>query len=155
MAPSSRIHPSRTHRDAYTSLKKLSSTVADIAADNDLDPILLELVQLRASQINGCAYCLDIHSRSLAKLGESPQRIAVLSAWSEAGLYSPRECAALHLTEAVTLIHDGQLSDAVYRQATEVFTDEQYAALLWVIVAINAFNRVAIAGRYSIEPQPS
>lgn len=152
MAPSSRIHPSRTHRDAYAALKKLSSTVAEIASDNDLDPVLLELVQLRASQINGCAYCLDVHSRSLVKLGESPQRIAVLPTWQEAGLYSPRECAALRLTEAVTLIHDGQLPDAVYREATEVFTAEQYAALVWVIVAINSFNRIAIAGRYPIEP---
>ncbi|PFG30900.1 carboxymuconolactone decarboxylase family protein [Paramicrobacterium agarici] len=153
MAPSSRIHPSRTHRDAYTALRNLSTTVAGIAKDVDLDPILVELVQMRASQINGCAYCLDVHSRSLEKLGESAQRLAVLAAWREADLFSPRECAALRLTEAVTLIHADQLPDDVYREATELFSAEQYAALLWVIVSINSFNRVAIAGRYEIGPR--
>lgn len=155
MAPSSRIHPSRTHRNAYAALRELSTTVGSIASDTGIDPILTELVQMRASQINGCAYCLDVHSRSLAKLGESAQRIAVLPAWQEAGLFSPRECAALRLTEAITLIHDGQLPDDVYREATELFTAEQYAALVWVIVTINSFNRIAITGRYDIEPQSS
>lgn len=130
-------------------------TAGSIATDTGLDGILLELVQFRASQINGCAYCLDVHERRLTDLGENPQRIAVLSAWREADVYSPRERVALRLTEAVTLVHDGQVPDDVYDEALSVFSPEQYAALLWVIVAINSFNRIAIAGRYAVRPRAS
>lgn len=126
-----------------------------MAADAGIDDCLIELVQLRASQINGCAYCLDVHLARAREAGETEQRIAVLSAWRDAALYSPRERAAFALTESVTLVHEQQLPDAVYDAAVQVFSAEEYAALLWIIVAINAFNRVAIAGRYPVEPRPS
>ncbi|SEC03800.1 alkylhydroperoxidase AhpD family core domain-containing protein [Paramicrobacterium humi] len=155
MTPSSRIHPSRTQREAYEALKQVSLTTGKIAADAGLEPRLLELVQLRASQINGCAFCLDYHHDRAIAAGETEQRITVLSAWREARLYSPREQAALALAESVTLIHDGQLPDDVYESAIEVFAPEAYTALLWVLVSINAFNRIAIAGRYPVEARES
>lgn len=86
------------------------------AADNaGLEPALLELVRIRASQINGCAYCLDLHTRDARAAGETEQRIYVLNAWREAPLFSSRERAALAMTEAITLVHDGHVPDEVYQ----------------------------------------
>ena len=108
-----------------------------------LDAGLQDLVKLRASQINGCAYCVDSHSKDLRAAGETEQRVYGLAVWHEAPYYSPRERAALALTEAVTLIAGGVPED-VYTEAERHPEPAELAALIWAIVTINAWNRLAI-----------
>ncbi len=112
-----------------------------------LDPPLLELVKTRASQLNGCAYCLDMHTKDARAAGESEERLYLLSAWRESPLYTPRERAALALTEAVTLLADTGAPDAVYEEAAAQFPEPELAALIWAIVVINAWNRIGVTTR--------
>jgi AhpD family alkylhydroperoxidase len=112
-----------------------------------LDHTLLELVKLRASQINGCAHCIDMHTKELRASGESEQRLYLLDAWEESPFYSDRERAALAWTEAVTRITEGHVPDAVYEQARAQFSEEELADLTLAIVAINGANRLNIAFR--------
>jgi AhpD family alkylhydroperoxidase len=107
---------------------------------------LLALVKIRASQINGCAYCLDMHGREARNAGVDNRRLDVLAGWHEApGLYSERERAALALTEAVTLISQGGVSDAVWSQVKSAFDDAEVPVLLMAISAINVWNRLAVS----------
>ena len=112
-----------------------------------LDHSLLELIKLRASQLNGCAHCIDMHSKELRADGESEQRLYLLDAWHEAPLYSERERAALAWTEAVTLVTDGHVPDAVYAEARAQFSEEELVNLTMALVAINGANRLNIAFR--------
>jgi AhpD family alkylhydroperoxidase len=112
-----------------------------------LDQSLLELVKLRASQINGCAHCIDMHTKELRADGESEQRLYLLNAWRESPFYSDRERAALAWTEAVTLVADDHVPDEVYDEARKQFTEEELANLTFALVAINAANRLNIAFR--------
>lgn len=112
-----------------------------------LEPTLLHLVRLRASQINGCAYCLDMHWKDLRALGETEQRLYSLDAWRESPYYSERERAALAWTEAVTLIGDGHADEATYDRVLPHFTEKELADLTLVGAAINAWNRLSIAAR--------
>jgi AhpD family alkylhydroperoxidase len=109
-----------------------------------LEPDLLELVKLRASQLNGCAYCVDMHSKDARTRGESEQRLYGLSVWREAPYYTERERAALDFTEAVTLIADRRMPEALYRRAQEHFSDEELVKLMIAINIINTWNRFAI-----------
>ena len=115
--------------------------------DSGLESSLLELVKMRASQINGCAYCLDMHSKDARAAGETEQRLYVLDAWREAPFYSARERAALEWTEAVTRIGHGHVPDEVYASAREHFDEPQLVALTFAVVAINGWNRLCIAFR--------
>jgi AhpD family alkylhydroperoxidase len=115
-----------------------------------IDPVLRELVKLRASILNGCAYCIDMHSKDARKLGESEQRLYAVAAWPEAPFFSERERAALALTDAVTLIADTHVPAAVYDEAARHFEAEELAHLIWQIAAINAWNRIAIATRQTV-----
>lgn len=120
----------------------------DAAARKGLDPTLVELVLTRASQINHCAFCLDMHTRDARAAGISEQKLYLLSAWEEAtGLYSDRERAALALTESVTVLTDGFVPDGVYDRAAEHFDDGELAQLISVILTINAWNRIAVSTR--------
>lgn len=119
-------------------------------AGSGLELSLYELVKLRASQINGCAYCLDMHSKDARQAGETEQRIYALSAWKETPFYTDRERAALAWTEAMTLISENEMSDVLYQEVTKHFTDKEVVALTMAIVAINGWNRLAIAFR--VEP---
>lgn len=112
-----------------------------------LEKSLLELIKIRASQINGCAYCLDMHTIDARAMGESEQRIYALNAWQETPFFSERERAALAWTEALTLITVGHVSDAVYEQAREHFSEKELVDLALAIVAINGWNRLAISFR--------
>jgi AhpD family alkylhydroperoxidase len=125
----------------------LHATAVSAASDAGLEPELLELVRIRASQINGCGFCLDMHTKDARAKGETEQRIYALDAWQEAPFYTPRERAALALAEAVTLVSDGRVPDDVYRDAADVFKEAELAALIWAAIVINAYNRVAIATR--------
>ena len=112
-----------------------------------LEPSLLELVNLRASQINGCAYCLDMHTKDARARGESEQRIYLLDAWRESPFYSERERAALAWTEAVTLVAESRVPDAVYEEVRRQFGDDELLALTMAAITINAFNRLNVALR--------
>ena len=152
MSTAARVHLSKTFPSAYEKLAALSAEVGQIARDNGIEPLLSELVQMRASQINACAYCLRVHTRKALSLGETTERLTVLHAWREAGLYSERERAALALCEAMTLVADGHVSDEVYEASRAVFSETEFAAISWVIVSINAFNRIAVTSRYLVDP---
>lgn len=112
-----------------------------------LEPSLLDLIKLRASQLNGCAYCIDMHSKDARTGGETEQRLYSLSVWRETPYYTDRERAALAFTEAVTLIADKQVPDEVYEQARRQFSDEELVKLMFGIVIINTWNRFAITFR--------
>lgn len=110
-----------------------------------LEPALLELVKLRASQVNGCGYCVDMHTKDARLEGESEQRLYLLNAWWETSLYSEREKAALAWTEAVTRLDGQRVPDAVYERARAHFNDDEMARLTLAVVAINCWNRFNIA----------
>ena len=112
-----------------------------------LEPRLLDLVRMRASQINRCAYCLDMHSKDARAAGETEQRLYGLEAWRETPYYSARERAALEWTEAVTLVADTGVPDDVYERAREQFSEEELAHLTLAVVAINGWNRFAVGFR--------
>jgi AhpD family alkylhydroperoxidase len=112
-----------------------------------LNESLLNLILLRASQINGCAYCIDMHWKDLRAAGEVEQRLYGLNAWEESPYYSDRERAALAWTEAVTNLHEGHVPDAVYEQTKKFFSEKEIADLTLAIVAINGWNRLSIAAR--------
>ena len=118
-----------------------------VAKSSRLEPALLELVRLRASQINGCAYCLDMHSKDARARGESEQRLYTLSAWRETPFFTDRERAALEWTEAITRISEGHAPDAVYEEVRKHFTEEELVNLTLAVVAINGWNRLAIGFR--------
>ena len=117
------------------------------------DDKLLNLVRMRASQINGCAYCLDMHSKDARADGETEQRLYGLSAWRETPYYSPRERAALELTEALTLVSQRGVPDDVYESAREQFSEDELAHLTLAIVAINGWNRFSVGFKVPIRFQ--
>ena len=112
-----------------------------------LDKMLLELIKIRASQINGCAFCLDMHTQDARILGEQEQRIYCLSAWRDAPFYTDAERAVLELTEAVTKISECGVSDELYQRVRQYVDGRQYVQLIMVINTINAWNRLSIATR--------
>jgi AhpD family alkylhydroperoxidase len=118
-----------------------------VHTDTGLEPALLELVKLRASQINGCAFCLDMHTKDARAMGETEQRLYLLPAWRETGLYTERERAALAWTEALTEIAEERVPDEVYAEVRPHFTDDELAFLTLAVVAINSFNRFNVAFR--------
>ncbi|MBO8186501.1 carboxymuconolactone decarboxylase family protein [Streptomyces sp. DW4-2] len=118
----------------------------DAAAREGIDPVLLELVQIRASQINRCAYCIDYHTSDARKGGETEERIHQLPAWEESSLYSPKERAALALAEAVTRLPDG-VPDEVYDEAAQHFGERELAQLIALIFTVNAWNRMNVTTR--------
>ncbi len=137
----SRINP---YQVGYPAMKTLFSVGAYLHR-SPIDQSLLDLINFRVSQINGCAYCLDMHSKDLRARGETEQRLYMLDAWREAPLYSDSERAALAWAEAVTKLTAGQVSDAVYEQARSQFSDAELVDLTLAIVTINSYNRLNIA----------
>ena len=126
--------------------------------DSGLDPLLLHLVKTRASQINGCAYCLDMHTKDARAVGESEQRLYTLSAWRETPFFSERERAALAFTEAVTRIAEHREGEVVQEELRRHFSEKEIVDLTLTIVAINAWNRLAVtfhAPVGSYQPRPS
>lgn len=129
--------------EIHAAMRALDSRVKAMG----LDPTVVELVKIRASQINGCLYCIDLHVREARAAGEAEERIYALSAWQESPLFDQREATALALCEAITLIADSRVPEETYRRATDVFDEVELATLIWTIVTINAWNRVAISTR--------
>lgn len=133
---------------AYEALLAMSKAASAAAGAAGIDPLLVELVRIRASQLNGCAFCLDMHSADAVRKGEDPRRIFVLDAWRETDLYSEQERAALALTESMTLLAATRdVPDEVYDRALAVFTEDQYQAVAWLVIVINGFNRVGVTSR--------
>lgn len=113
-------------------------------AQSGLDRKLYELIKTRASQINGCAYCLNMHTRDAMKLGETAQRLFLLDAWRETELFTEKERAVLALTEAMTLISKGPIPDDIYNEASMHLSEKEMAAVIMAVVAINGWNRISI-----------
>ena len=148
-----RVHLSKSAPDAYQTLSAFSKAVGGIANDSGIDARLKELVQIHVSQLNGCAYCVRVHAERAAKAGITVDTIAQLPVWRESGVFSDRERAGLELAEAFTFIHEEGVSDEVYNRVGGILSETEYVGLSWILVSINAFNRVAIAGRYSVPPR--
>jgi AhpD family alkylhydroperoxidase len=121
--------------------------VENYVRDTGLEHSLLELVKLRASQINGCGFCVDMHARDARKAGEDERRLYAVAAWRETPFFSPRERAALAWTEAVTRLGEARVPDAVYAQVRAQFTDAELVYLTLAVTAINSWNRMNIAFR--------
>lgn len=138
-----RLNIYKVSPELYDAMMKLST-----ASAKDIDPTIGELVKIRASQINHCAFCLDMHVADARKQGETEQRLALIAAWEEAGtLFTEQERAALELTEAITELHHGHVSDEVYAKAAAVFTEKELAQVIAMAVTINAWNRFNVATR--------
>ena len=138
-----RLNYARVASGVYDAMDALDRYLAGCG----LDESLLHLVRLRASQLNGCAYCLDMHWKDLRALGESEQRLYSLDAWRECPYYTDRERAALAWTEAVTHVSDGHVQDALHDEARAVFSEKELCDLTLAVAAINAWNRLSIAAR--------
>ncbi|SHI03820.1 carboxymuconolactone decarboxylase family protein [Streptomyces sp. 3214.6] len=143
----SRVALKKITPDVSAAMGSLHGAAVSAAQDAKVEPELLELIRIRASQLNGCAFCLDMHTKDARAADETEQRIYALNAWRETPFFSERERAALALTEAVTFVADGHVPDDVYAEAAAVFDEAQVAALIWAATVINAYNRIAIATR--------
>jgi AhpD family alkylhydroperoxidase len=128
--------------------------IGQAVGKSSLEPALVELVKLRASQINGCAFCINMHFAEAQRHGESPERIQLLCAWREAPVYTDCERAALAWTEALTLVTEGHVPDDVYEEACRHFSEQELALLSSAIVMINAWNRLAVAYRWTPQITP-
>jgi AhpD family alkylhydroperoxidase len=140
----SRLEAQKVSPAAYHAMLGLEGFVRK---SSKLEPSLLELIKMRASQINGCAYCLDMHSKDARAGGESEQRLYALPAWRETPFFTDRERAALSWTEAVTLVTEGHVPDEVYEEAKQQFSEEELVNLTLAVITINSWNRLAIAFR--------
>ena len=150
-----RLNPYKASPNGYQAMAALEHFVMSCGIERPL----LELVKMRASQINGCAYCLDMHSKDARALGETEQRLYLLNAWREAPFYSERERAALEWTEAITLLAGKQVPDDVYERVAAQFSPEELANLTLESATINSWNRLSISfqivpGSYKSNLQP-
>jgi AhpD family alkylhydroperoxidase len=139
-----RMDAQKVSPGAYQAMLGLEMSVRK---QSRLEPALVELVKMRASQINGCAYCIDMHSKDARAEGETEQRLYALSAWAETPFFTERERAALALTEAITSLKEGHVSDSVYEIANKSFSEEELVNLTLAIITINGWNRLAITFR--------
>lgn len=133
------------HRAANPEAYQIMLKLENFVNESGLDKKLIELIKIRASQINGCAFCMDMHTQDARKLGETEQRIYLLSLWRESAVYTEAERAVLALTEAVTVITANGVSEELYQQVREHFDENQYVALIMAINTINSWNRIAIS----------
>ena len=140
---SARLNPYAAAPELISAMIALETAVVS----SGLEHSLIELVKMRASQINGCAFCIDMHAREAREHGESDRRLHLLSAWRESGVFDARECAALAWTEALTRLEQSQVSDAVYDEVRAQFSEAEIVELSMAIVAINGWNRLSVAFR--------
>ncbi|MCT9112665.1 carboxymuconolactone decarboxylase family protein [Streptomyces mirabilis] len=148
-----RIFIDKQSPKAYHALVQTSEAVRATAADAGLDRTVVELINLRVSQINGCAYCLNVHTRAALRAGETAQRLGVLAAWRDTELFTPAERAALALAEATTEPTDAAAQETAWAGARDVLTDDQISAVIWVAITINAFNRVSIMSKHPVRTE--
>ncbi|MFI0239814.1 carboxymuconolactone decarboxylase family protein [Streptomyces sp. NPDC016845] len=145
-----RVYVDKQSPKAYHALVQTSEAVRDTAADAGLDRVLVELINLRVSQLNGCAYCLDVHTRAALRAGATTQRLGTLAAWRDTELFTERERAALALAEATTHPADATAQEDAYAAARASLTEDEISAVIWVAITINAFNRVSVLSRHPV-----
>lgn len=148
-----RLNYAKADPDGYRAFAELNRYISNCGLEHSL----LELVKIRASQINGCAYCIDMHTKDARAQGETEQRLYALSAWEETPFFTDRERAALTWTEAVTLIGENNVPDEIYQSVKQYFTDKELVDLTLAVILINGWNRLAIPFRTvpgSYQPQP-
>jgi AhpD family alkylhydroperoxidase len=136
-----RVNLQQAQPEAYKAMLAFSA----VLNKSTLSPIQKELIKIRASQINACAFCLDMHTKDALKYGETTQRIFLLNAWKETTLFTAEEKAMLAITEEVTLIHQAGITDATYLQARQVLSDQTISDVIMAAIVINAWNRIAIS----------
>jgi AhpD family alkylhydroperoxidase len=148
---SARVNLGKAAPELYQAVSSLDKLASQATKSAGLDEGFCHLLRLRASQINQCAFCVREHTRDALASGESTDRISVLPAWRETQYFTQKERAALELVEAITLISDGQVPDFVYAKAVEALSSEEMAAIEWLSVVINTWNRIAISSRYPVK----
>jgi AhpD family alkylhydroperoxidase len=146
------LHIDKQSPEAYTSLVAVSTAVANTAKKAGLSRRLVELVNVRVSQINGCPSCLEVHHRRAVTAGVTDKQLATLSVWRDTELFDVREQAALRVAEITTTLPDHDTAEREYARARKVLTDDELSAVIWVATAINAFNRVSILSRHPVRP---
>jgi AhpD family alkylhydroperoxidase len=143
-----RINIKELEPNAYKAMSGLEQYIRS----SKLPPLLREMIKIRASQINGCAYCIDMHTQEALKLGENQRRIFALSAWKESPLFTEEERAVLQLTEEVTLISKDALSDETYNKVLKFYGENELAQIIMQVIIINMWNRMAVSTNQIFEP---
>lgn len=143
-----RVRIGREAPDAYRAMAAFDRSI-------QFDPNLRELLKVRASQLNGCAYCIDMHTRQAREGGESEARLYALAAWRESPLFDARERCALELADAITTLPEHGVPDAVYESAAEHFSEQELANLVLAVAAINAWNRIAVSSGMIFRADPA
>lgn len=146
-----RVNLGKAAPELYQSVVNLDRLASEAASAAGIAEGFAHLLRLRASQLNQCAFCVRMHTRDALASGESSDRISVLPAWRETQYFDEKERAGFELIEAVTLISDGQVPDSLYESVTASLSDKEIAAIEWLGVAINAWNRIAIPSRYPVK----
>ncbi|MFD4369173.1 carboxymuconolactone decarboxylase family protein [Rhodococcus sp. NPDC058521] len=149
-----RVYVDKGTPSVFKAMNGVALEIAARATDVELGRVIMELVNVRVSQINQCLFCLDLHSRRAVEAGESNQRIAVLPAWRESTLFSEQERAALEIAEAVTKVATEHIDDDTYGAARSALSDDQISVLIWAAITINAFNRVSILSGHPVSAAP-
>ncbi|TFV61561.1 carboxymuconolactone decarboxylase family protein [Mycobacterium sp. PS03-16] len=146
------VHIDKQSPAAYKALIGVSTSVTTLARESGLPRTLVELVNVRVSQLNGCPSCLDVHHRRADEAGVTAKQLATLSVWRDTELFDEREQAALRLAEITTTLPDHDTAEREYARAREVLNEDEVSAVIWVATAINAFNRVSILSRHTVRP---
>ncbi|GAA1386214.1 carboxymuconolactone decarboxylase family protein [Pseudonocardia kongjuensis] len=152
---SGRVLVDKQTPEVFSAMKQVSRTVREAADAAGIGRALLELLNVRVSQINGCEFCLDVHWRAAVAAGVTPQRIALLPAWRDSRLFDDRERAALEIAEAVTLTAGPHLDEEAYAKARAGLDDDETSVLIWAAITINAFNRVSVLSRHPVPERPA
>ena len=147
-----RINLGKSAPKLYQAVAALDPLASEALASAGIADGFSHLLRLRASQLNQCAFCIRLHTRDAIANGASSDRISVLPAWRETEYFNQKERAALELVEAITLISDGQVPDAIYVQAAANLSSDEVSAIEWLAVVMNTWNRIAISSRYLVKP---
>jgi AhpD family alkylhydroperoxidase len=140
----------KQHPALWRAINGLALKVKEAAEDASIDGMMLELLNVRISQINGCAYCLDLHIKEALKAGESLQRIAVLPAWRDTALFTEKERAALALTESITELPGQEFREQEEGFARDYLSEEEFSVVSWAAISMNAFNRISITSHHPV-----
>ncbi|MDO7868441.1 carboxymuconolactone decarboxylase family protein [Nocardioides jiangxiensis] len=146
------LYLDKANPDVYAGFRAAADAIAAAARDAGLPRLLTELVSVRVSQVNGCAYCLNVHTKKLMDAGETVQRLGALTAWRETELFDETERAALEIAEAITTLPAPEERIAVEYRVREVLSDAEFAAVSWVAISMNAMNRLSITSRHPVRP---
>lgn len=147
-----RVNLGKSNPSLYKKVLELDNLVTQALLDAGIEEGFTHLLKLRASQINQCAFCIRMHTQDALNHGESIERVTLLNAWQETNYFSDSERASLQLVEDITRIADDQVPDSTYKKASEHLNNEQIAAIEWLAITINTWNRIGISSRYLVQP---